>query len=354
MKSNLLISTTDSIENAVIERYFELVSTNVVVGTNFFSDFGAGLTDFFGGYSNTYQNKLQNIYNVALDKLSQRASLLGANAIVGLKIDFDEVSGKGKSMFMISAMGMAVTVKYKETPKNTTLPGVSTNVVSSEDLEKEVIKLQIKKSLDDNILPDTEQWIYLLNNPIDELFPQLLDMYIPISDDSIAQLSETKILLVTNFSEYLKIVDREVAVDALYSRLSENFDPIIKIILGNDFFSPKHVLYLIKNDCSKGVSCLPAKKEFYSTEDLEIMKEIADLLENLPDKGRHEMVKGLLGKSKEKYICPKGHTNDIDTEYCETYPCDLNIKGLKKYEVEKMEGYLVKVRSLSQLFSKKE
>ncbi len=109
MKYSILATTTNSVENAEIIKYIDLISPNVVVGTNLFSDLGASFTDLFGGYSDTYQNKLQGIYKIAIDKLKQKAVTIGANAIVGLKIDFDEISGKGKSMFMISAVGMAVT-----------------------------------------------------------------------------------------------------------------------------------------------------------------------------------------------------------------------------------------------------
>ena len=108
----MIVTTTNSIENAEIEKYIDLISTNVVIGTNFFSDFGASLTDFFGGYSDSYQNKLQKIYSSAIDNLKQKAANMGANAILGLKIDFDEISGKGKSMFMISAIGTAVIIKH--------------------------------------------------------------------------------------------------------------------------------------------------------------------------------------------------------------------------------------------------
>ena len=113
MRNKVIITTTNSIENTEIEKYIELISTNVVIGTNFFSDLGASLTDLFGGFSDSYQTKLQTIYKVALDDLKNKAGNIGANAILGLKIDFDEISGKGKSMFMISAIGTAVIIKYK-------------------------------------------------------------------------------------------------------------------------------------------------------------------------------------------------------------------------------------------------
>src|SRR5690606_29535228 len=111
-----ITTTTNSIEGATIEKYIDLISTNVVVVTNFFSDFGASLTDLFGGLSDSYQSKLQKIYNIGIEKLIIKAANLVANAILRIKVDFDEISSKGKSMFMISTIETAV--KIRETDKN--------------------------------------------------------------------------------------------------------------------------------------------------------------------------------------------------------------------------------------------
>jgi uncharacterized protein YbjQ (UPF0145 family) len=139
METKVITTSTNSIENAEIEKYIELISTNVVIGTNFFSDFGASFTDFFGGFSDSYQNKLQKIYKVAIDNLKLKATSIGANAILGLKIDFDEISGKGKSMFMISALGTAVLIKQKkENIESKHVNNIS--IVSNEKLEQEVAR----------------------------------------------------------------------------------------------------------------------------------------------------------------------------------------------------------------------
>lgn len=91
-----IITTTPTIEGLKIERYIEVVNTNIVIGTNFFSDFAASFTDVFGGNSDTYQRKMDNMYNSAKKELISKAKDLGGNAIVGFRIDFDEISGKGK------------------------------------------------------------------------------------------------------------------------------------------------------------------------------------------------------------------------------------------------------------------
>lgn len=109
----MIITTTNNIEGAEITQYIRLVSTNVVIGTNFFSDFAASFTDFFGGRSTTYQHKLDDVYQNAMHEIEQKAISIGADAVVGLKMDFNEISGKGKTMFMVSAVGTAVKIRRK-------------------------------------------------------------------------------------------------------------------------------------------------------------------------------------------------------------------------------------------------
>ncbi|RGX84512.1 YbjQ family protein [Bacteroides intestinalis] len=107
----MIITTTNNIENHSIKRYLGVINANIVIGANFFSDFAASLTDVFGGRSNTYQNKLNTIYKDVMAELEEKAKYFQADAIVGLHIDFDEVSGGGKSMFMVSASGTAVMIE---------------------------------------------------------------------------------------------------------------------------------------------------------------------------------------------------------------------------------------------------
>ena len=65
MKNRFIITTTDTIENCPIKRYIDTICSNIVIGTNVFSDFAASVTDFFGGRSGSYKRKLQIIYNEA-------------------------------------------------------------------------------------------------------------------------------------------------------------------------------------------------------------------------------------------------------------------------------------------------
>ncbi len=110
----MIITSTNDIKDFKTTQYLGLVNVNVVIGANFFSDFFASFTDVFGGYSDTYQSKLDKIYGDALREIQAKATHLGANAIIGVHFDFDEISGKGKSMFMVTAYGTAVVIEPME------------------------------------------------------------------------------------------------------------------------------------------------------------------------------------------------------------------------------------------------
>lgn len=107
----MIITTTNGIEGYTVKKYLGVVNANVVIGTNLFSDIAASLTDVFGGRSGSYKSKLTTIYDEVMKELIGKAESYHADAIVGLHVDFDEISGGGKSMFMVSASGTAITLE---------------------------------------------------------------------------------------------------------------------------------------------------------------------------------------------------------------------------------------------------
>lgn len=104
----MLTSTTPSIEGRPIKQHLGLISAEVVVWANVIKDFFAGLTDFFGGRSGAYESALKTGKSEALKELIQKAEEKGANAIVGIDMQFETV-GKG-SMFLVNINGTAVKI----------------------------------------------------------------------------------------------------------------------------------------------------------------------------------------------------------------------------------------------------
>ena len=103
----MIITTTPSVEGHQIAEYYGIVFGEVISGVNFVKDFTAGLSNFFGGRSGTYEEELVNARNAAMQEMQQRAAELGANAIVGVDIDY-EVLGSDNGMLMVTASGTAV------------------------------------------------------------------------------------------------------------------------------------------------------------------------------------------------------------------------------------------------------
>lgn len=106
----MIVTTTNEIKDYEIIEYLGLVNANEVIGANFISDWFASWTDMLGGYSNTYKNRLDEIYSKALKELQNKASKKDANALLGVHFYFNEISSKGKAMFMVTATGTAVKI----------------------------------------------------------------------------------------------------------------------------------------------------------------------------------------------------------------------------------------------------
>ena len=104
----MLISTTNQIEGKKITKYLGLVTGDAILGANIFKDFMAGIRDIVGGRSATYEKELSKAKDIALDEMRERAGTLGANAVIGIDLDYETISGGATNMLMVSASGTAV------------------------------------------------------------------------------------------------------------------------------------------------------------------------------------------------------------------------------------------------------
>lgn len=103
----MISTTTPTLEGKRITAYKGIVFGEVISGVNFIRDFAAGLTNFFGGRSGSYEEELMQAREAALKEMEQRAMQRGANAVVGVDIDY-EILGAGNNMLMVTASGTAV------------------------------------------------------------------------------------------------------------------------------------------------------------------------------------------------------------------------------------------------------
>jgi uncharacterized protein YbjQ (UPF0145 family) len=106
------LTTTPTYPNLDIEEVKGVITAECVFGMNIFKDFFAGMTDFFGGRSDTSQKVLRDARETCLNELKKEAYELGADGVIGIDLDYSEISGKGKGMLFLVASGTAV--KFKE------------------------------------------------------------------------------------------------------------------------------------------------------------------------------------------------------------------------------------------------
>jgi uncharacterized protein YbjQ (UPF0145 family) len=103
----MILTTTPTIEGRTITEYRGVVFGEVIVGINFLKDFAASIRDFIGGRSNTYEKELITARDSAISEMRQRAMAMGADAVVGIDVDY-EVLGREGGMLMVTVSGTAV------------------------------------------------------------------------------------------------------------------------------------------------------------------------------------------------------------------------------------------------------
>ena len=317
--NTFFISTTSTIQNATSIQYLDVVYTNVVIGTNLFSDFAASFTDFFGGKSKTYQSKLTLIYNNAMSDIRKKAIAIGANAIIGFRIDFDEISGKDKSMLMVNLSGTACIVNISKNEAINT-QNIS-RTITQDALEKEIYRKKILTHINNGEYLNETMTEFLFENPMSEIIDSLIERY--ISQHYKGDTFECKFII-----NYLPLLPKSLVLDKVYDKYLENLEGIKKLIFMANLFSAHHILAILQK-----------------------VKKISEFFNHLPDTGRIETVKsGIFGKEQSMFICQNGHKSNPDEQFCTNYNCGVNIKGLTKYDLQKIKDFSEKTDILSKMF----
>ena len=105
----MLLTTTPQIEGYMIREYKGVVTGETIIGANVFKDFMAGIRDIVGGRSGSYEKVLREAKDTSMMEMIQRAQAMGANAIVGIDIDYETIGDTG-SMLMVATSGTAVVI----------------------------------------------------------------------------------------------------------------------------------------------------------------------------------------------------------------------------------------------------
>lgn len=335
----ILVTTTSTIEGIVIKKYLRPISSHLVAGTNLFSDFFGGITDIIGGKSFSYQKQLTSLYDDSIENLKKKAVEIGANAIIGLSVDLDEISGKGKSMFMLTAIGTAVIIKSE-----------SSNILLSSNISVEQIndlnqKKKILKEVEDGSLRiNKDCWEFITKHQFDEIYDYVVSRFQNVVENENVTASYEG--FKSNFIEYLESFDEVKRKQLIYSSLKKvdgsifpnkilniikelyllDFKEAVSLIKSDRFDDKKRALILTKFD----------KRLYQKSDIIDITNFMNEIKISFPDKGSLTVKKQLLSsKEKEVWNCECGKTNDLGN-YCNS--CGNDIKGFKVHEVKPLEA----------------
>ncbi|MBA3340705.1 MAG: heavy metal-binding domain-containing protein [Gemmatimonadaceae bacterium] len=108
----MLVVTTSDVQGQTIRRHIGVVTGEAILGANIFKDLFAGIRDIVGGRSGAYEAELRKARQIALDEMTTQAQEMGANAVIGVDIDYESIQmGQGGGMLMVSASGTAVEME---------------------------------------------------------------------------------------------------------------------------------------------------------------------------------------------------------------------------------------------------
>lgn len=343
---DILVITTSTAEGLKIKKHLKPVSAHIVAGTNLFSDFLGGLTDVFGGRSSSYQKQLSSLYNEAIERIKYNAHEIGGNCVIGLNIDMDEISGKGKSMFMLTAIGTAVIIEKDEKSNslsNTNEKFENVGVERINNLRQR--KNIIERAKNGELNYDDETWNFITSNQVQEIFPFLLKRYTHLIEN-FESMQDPYNVFNKNFISYIDALEESKRVSLLYDKIETETNQQVALYLSkiikelNLFDYEKNMSLLNNSDFKKqkiGLRIATYDKSFYDKKDIENLNQTkAFVSSTFKERGEISMKKQLLSsKEKEVWNCECGNNSNEIEEYCGS--CKKDIFGFKKSELKPIE-----------------
>ncbi len=358
MKSKIqLITTTSSIDGWTIENYLGIVSYHLIAGTNLFKDMFAGLRDFFGGYSASYQKELDKLEDLGLKELKTKAEKLGANVIIGTRIDFDEISGGGKSMLMITISGTAAKATPKNSDKiNSITPdqiGISKEEIRyllyQEELKQEVLDNEFKIENIDDIKLLTKYQIF-----------EAIKLVTSTISLPLMEFEQNKEIFVEYFQNIPENELNSFLREIIIHLGEENYSKLLIILKEIDWFDYETIYFFIDSPDwkmrNKGLYLLKNEPAVYSVSDISKLQIIADKIDNayltFP---KYETGKGMFGKEKEVWICPQCQSKiNMSDKWCTCGSDQFGFRDNKIDPFKLKDGVLKRIELLKTMSEQNE
>ena len=227
-------------------------------------------------------------------------------------------------------------------------------MISAEELRAEELRLRYRELLvRPDVFPTEANWQFIISRRMPGLASLLYQKYLvalTIDDNDRDQLHD---VAVEQFPEYISAIDRREAIDALYSDVTTSPDKTAALIRKNNLFDASALIGLIDDgEVNFALSVIDVYQPDYSEEDVEQMEHLMYRLDSLPRHGYVEQRGGIFGAS-ERYICPDGHSNPADTEYCRHSGCGKNARGLSEKQEKAISLFISRISVLKSMFETK-
>ena len=368
---DIVTSTTDHLNGWTVTRYLDVVSAHVVAGTGLFSDVAASFSDVFGGRSKSYKRQLTEINEEATRELKEKAAQQGADAILGLRIDHDEISGQQKGMLMVTATGTAVRAERKARPTENDTAGES-GTVSARDVKVEREKRRLLDKAGNGSLSFAEDtWKFLIENRVSELAENVRSLLLKLLPRR--QKSSAQEMAIQFGKDYFLTIDEEVAKKHLYNMLYDEerkkragrvtrrpvMDWALEVLEEGRMLDFRWINALLNEDIffarKRALEALVRlDKTHYTQEDIQSLREIKDrVTSEFEQRGEVMEVEksGMFSsETKEVWEIKEGVRNDMDRTYCKE--TGLNIYGFGRNETKPEEAVTTieeKIETLKEL-----
>lgn len=327
--STILLTTTSTVEERPIAAYLGIVAAHVVAGTGLFSDWAASFSDVFGGRSSSYARQLEAINAEALDQLRQRGAALGADAIVGVSIDHDEVSGGGKSMFMVTVSGTAVRLSK-------TQDRVGESVLEGAFVEDRAWLVHLLETMEQGTVPSDDQMQRVVASGDPSFAPSLLRLAALPAERRPARLFSTPSQqgILHAYFDRMRLADAQQALyDALLrsDMTDDGLAKLSELIKDLRATSLRHAHRIIRSGNVRArvqaLRTLSHAQRTYDASDVAWLDRLlADVVDAFPDVSQDVEKRGLIG-AKSVWVCGYcGEENGASSGTCER--CQRDRRGI--------------------------
>ena len=227
--------------------------------------------------------------------------------------------------------------------------------ITAQQLNAEFLKRKYAKLLSQNdVYPSRKNWKFIIENNMHELSDLLYRKYLLAVNTPKEARSTYHIDTIEMFPQYLEYIDRRYAIKTLYKDTSTCPNASIDLAIELHLFDIDGILDMLDRDEVRAAArMLMAMKPTYDANDMNDLYDLLDDFTELPDLGHYEGNRLGLLPGSERYVCPNGHVNRNEEQYCSHPGCGLNIKGLTRTEVECIDTYSERLNILKELFAPK-